>query len=124
MAYDKKQAGDAGLALVFIALLTAIIGGYDWAVLAAAALTLLLMISPAPFAPWARLWFGLSHAIGTVVSKVLLSLVFYGLVTPVGLLRRAMGKDPMRADQWKAGDASVFRVRDEQVAPEDLERMF
>jgi hypothetical protein len=31
-----------------------------------------------------------------IVSKVLLGLVFYGLVTPIGLVLRLMGHDPLR----------------------------
>ncbi|WZO96915.1 SxtJ family membrane protein [Isosphaeraceae bacterium EP7] len=31
-----------------------------------------------------------------MVSKVLLGLVFYGLVTPIGLMLRLMGHDPLR----------------------------
>lgn len=121
---SSKQCNDAGLALVFIMLLVALFSSYTWALPAAAALTLLLMIWARAFAPFAVLWFGLSHAMGTVMSKVLLSIVFYVLVLPIGTVRRLMGADSMRIKQWKTGSDSVFRVRDEVVKPEDLEHMF
>lgn len=124
MKTTDKQCNDAGLALVFIALLVALTGRFSWALPLAAGLTLLLMISPRPFALWARAWFGLSHALGTVVSKVLLAVVFYVVVLPIGVLRRMMGKDSMRLGQWKKGDGSVFRERGGKVGPADLEQMF
>jgi hypothetical protein len=34
--------------------------------------------------------------IGFVVSWVLLAVIYYGLVTPIGLLRRAIGGDPLQ----------------------------
>lgn len=119
-----KQCSDAGLALVFIALLTALFGSFSWSIPVATALTLLLMIWPRAFAPFGVFWFGLSHALGMVMSKILLSIVFYALVLPIGLVRRMMGADSMQMKQWKAGDGSVFRVRGETVAPSDLEHMF
>lgn len=33
--------------------------------------------------------------IGWVVSHVALGLLFYGVITPIGLIMRAMGRDPM-----------------------------
>lgn len=123
-AMTPKHCNDAGLALVFILLLVALVGKQGWALPAAAACTLLVMTFPAAFRPFAVLWFGLSHAMGTVVSKLLLSLMFYGIVTPVGLLRRALGKDPMRLRLWKAGQDSVFTIRDVTVQAADLERPF
>jgi len=124
MKMTNKECNDAGLALVFIALLTALIGKYSWALPLAVGLTLLLMISPRPFALWARGWFGLSHVMGTIVSKVLLTLVFFTIVLPIALVRRMMGKDTMRLGLWKNGDGSVFRVRGGRVTASDLEQMF
>lgn len=123
-ALTPKQCTDAGLALVFVFLLVALLGHRPWAVWAAAAATLLLMTVPAVFKPFAVAWFGLSHALGTVMSKLILSLAFFLVVTPVAALRRALGKDPMRLHQWKAGQDSVFTVRDATVRAEDLERPF
>ena len=42
-----------------------------------------------------RLWRGFAHALGWVNSRILLSFVFFVVVTPVGLFRRAFA-DAMR----------------------------
>ena len=82
------------------------------------------MTYPVIFQPFARLWFGLSTAVGTVVSKIILTVLFLGLVFPISLVRRAMGKDAMRLKGWKKGNESVFRVREHRFEAEDLEHPY
>lgn len=120
----RRQAIDSGLALVLIVLLFAGLGRQAWAVPTAIALVLLLMVWPGAFKPFASLWLGLSHLLGSVMSRVLLTVVFYLVVMPVGLVRRAAGKDSLRLKAFKKGNDSVFRVRDHQVRAEDLERPY
>jgi hypothetical protein len=40
-----------------------------------------------------QVWMGFSFAVGWVVSRVIITIMFYLAVTPVGLLARAVGKD-------------------------------
>jgi len=58
------------------------------------------------------------------MSRVVLTLAFFLVLTPVALLRRALGHDPMRRKGWKAGSASVFETRDHTYTAEDIERPF
>ena len=58
-------------------------------------------------------WMTLATIIGLVVSTILLTLLFYLLVAPVGLLARAVGKDflsqklhPNATTYWMPRDAS------------------
>ncbi|MCC7424305.1 MAG: hypothetical protein IT428_28895 [Planctomycetaceae bacterium] len=41
-------------------------------------------------------WMAAVYPIGWVVSHVLMAAVYYGVVTPVGLLMRLAGRDPMQ----------------------------
>lgn len=43
-----------------------------------------------------RFWMGIAAVLGYVNSRILLSLLYYGLCTPVGLIRRLIGRDPMK----------------------------
>jgi hypothetical protein len=118
------QARDTGMAMVLICLLFAWIGGYR-AMLPAAILVLVVnMISPGVYKPLARVWFGLSHVLGTVMSKVILSVAFFLVLTPMGLVRKVMGKDSLRVAAWKKDSGSVFRVRDHTFAAADIEQPF
>jgi hypothetical protein len=58
--------------------------------------------------------------IGWVLSQVVLALIFYGVVTPAGLVRRAFGKDPLR----KRGSPEVASYWKPRRAPADMERYF
>jgi hypothetical protein len=42
-----------------------------------------------------RLWMGMAEAMGFVMTRVILGLVFFLIVTPIGLLRRLTGGDPL-----------------------------
>jgi len=46
--------------------------------------------------PMYTAWMAAMYPIGWVISHVLLALVYFGWVTPVGLLMRLCGYDPMR----------------------------
>ena len=121
LSATRAQARDTGMALVLICLLLAwFMGRRDF--LGAGILLLILdMTWPSAFKPAAKLWFGLSHVLGTVMSKVILSLAFFAVLTPIGLLRRAMGKDSMQCKGFKKDAVSVFRVRDHQFTSKDIE---
>lgn len=119
-----EQCKDTGLALLLIILLVA--WGQRSSVLLAPAVGVLVLAMTAPqlFTPLARLWFALSHGMGKVGSTVLLSLVFFVVVTPVALLRRLLGRDAMGLRQWRGGSQSVFVRRDHTFTAADLEKPF
>lgn len=121
---DTHQCKDAGAALILIGLLTVYIGGYGKLVPILIVITLLLMIQPRLFKPWAALWFGLSTLLGAVMSRIILTILFVTIVTPIGLLRRISGADPLKLKQWKTGKGSVFRELDSTVVSHDIEQMF
>ncbi|MBX3347805.1 MAG: hypothetical protein KF747_03590 [Nitrospira sp.] len=79
-----------------------------WAIGLGGALILLGGMSPGLLAPVHKVWMRVGHALGWINTRILLSLVFYGLVTPMGILFRLMGKDVMR--QTFAGDSPTYRV--------------
>jgi polyferredoxin len=43
-----------------------------------------------------KIWMLLGHALGWVNTRIVLSVVFYGMFCPMGLIMRLAGKDPMR----------------------------
>ena len=40
-------------------------------------------------------WMMLGHVLGWINTRIILGLVFYVVVTPIGMVRRWLGKDPM-----------------------------
>lgn len=108
------------MAMVLICLLIAFFGQKQQFSGVAILLLLLNMIWPSIFKPLAKIWLGLSHMLGTIMSKIILVVIFFGLVLPVGLLRRFLGKDTLQLKKWKKGHDSVFKVRDHEFTSEDI----
>jgi hypothetical protein len=78
-----------------------------WALAAAAAFLLAAMARPAVLAPLNRMWLRLGLLLHRVVNPVVLAVVFYGVVTPTGLLMRLarsrplkLGFDPAARSYW------------------------
>lgn len=67
-----------------------------WAVVAAGIFVAQALFLPASLQRLYRGWMTFGHAIGWVNTRILLGLVFYGLVTPMGWVVRMVSNDPMR----------------------------
>lgn len=118
----KDQAKDTGMVMAFILLVIAFITKqYEGYAVAAAAVLLVDMVVPAVFKLPGRLWFGLSMLLSEFMSRIILSLVFFLVITPIGLVRRGMGKDSLKLKKFRKDEDSVFVVRDHEYVPRDIE---
>ena len=115
-----EQAKDTGMAMVLICLLLGYWGKFPQFLPVAIVLLLITMAWPKIFTPLAGLWFGLSHLLGSVVSRVVLTILFFLIVTPIGVIRRWAGADALQLKKWKQGTDSVFVVREGPVQSKDL----
>ena len=122
--YNNDKCRDSGLALTLI-LLIAALGSKNSALVGSAIIALVLvMTAPRLFKPLAIFWFSMSQFMSAVVSKILLTMVFFLLLTPIGLLRRWGGKDRMGLKKWKRNNLSAFVERNHHFSAADLERPF
>ncbi len=124
MTIGRDQAKDTGMAMVLICLILYFVFDSQKFVLAAALILLTNMIWPSIFIPLAKVWFGLASVMGTVVSKVILTVLFFVLVTPMGVIRRLSGSDSMQLKNWKKDNSSVFVVRDHTFETDELEKPY
>lgn len=109
------MAGDAGarlspregrrFALTLAAAFAALAGVLAWrgrgpvaAGLAGVAALLFVagVLVPTRLGPVQRAWMGLAHALSRVTTPVVLGVVYFGVLTPAGWLRRRLGGDPLR----------------------------
>jgi len=68
-------------------------------------------------------WMWAVFPIGWLIAHILLAVVYYGVLTPVGLLLRLAGHDPLqRRPDWQA--TSYWRPRTRQRKPSDYFRQF
>jgi hypothetical protein len=115
-----EQAKDTGMAMVLICLLLGYWGKFPKFLPVSLVLLILTMAWPKAFTPLAGLWFGLSHLLSSVVSRVILTVLFFLVVTPIGLIRRLTGADALQLKKWKQGRDSVFVVREGPVQGKDM----
>lgn len=120
----RDQSRDTGMAMVLLLLLALLKWGRNELLIAALIVHVVNMIVPQVFRPVAIAWFGLAHLLGAVASRVLMFVVFAVVVTPIGLLRRALGKDSLRLRAFRSGDESVMVVRNHTFSAGDLEKPY
>ena len=78
-----------------------------WALAAALLLGILALVWTTPLRPLAHLWFMLGLLLGRIINPIVLALLYYAIVLPVGLLVRLFGhnavakrRDPAAASYW------------------------
>jgi hypothetical protein len=79
------------------------------------------LLVPTRLGPIYRGWMALAHRLSRVTTPLVLGIVFYGVITPVGAVRRLLGGSPLRrpngASGWVPRPAAARRRM-------DLERQF
>lgn len=120
---SQKQETETGVVFALMTIIAGLLTGQQIMYLVACGLLLLVLFIPGLFKPLAFLWFGLSRILGWFFSRILLSLVFFLLVTPVALLRKIMGIDRLRLRKFKKGSSS-WENRNHTFTSDDLFHSF
>jgi Flp pilus assembly protein TadB len=134
--FRRKQEGqggsDRGFGIVFAAFfaLVAVLPvrahhPVRWWALALAGVFLgVALLKSAWLRPLNRLWTKLGILLGRIVSPVVTGLVFFLVVTPIGLLFRILKKDPLRL-AWNGAASSYWIDRQPPgPAPETMRNQF
>ncbi|QXD16338.1 DUF4407 domain-containing protein [Rhodocaloribacter litoris] len=81
-------------------------------------------LAPRLFRPLYRAWMGLALVLGFVMTRVVLTLVFYLVVTPIGLLLRLFGRDPLQRRRDPAASSYWIEKTYRDDTPRRLEKYF
>jgi hypothetical protein len=79
-----------------------------WAIAFAGLAIVIALVVPRGLKPIYRVWMFIGHVLGWINTRIILTVGFYGIVMPVGLMMRAFGKDPMR--RKSIGKAETYRI--------------
>ena len=101
---DETHSSDRSFGLIFAALASAIalwpvLRGDAlrwWLIGLAVLLAAVGLVVPKLLHPLNRAWMWVGRCLNRIVNPVLLGLVFFGVLTPLGLAMRATGRDPLR----------------------------
>lgn len=82
------------------------------------------LAAPAWLAPLNRLWLKFGELLHRITSPIILGVMFFGVITPVGWLMRLAGKDLLRMKFDR--DAPSYWIRREPPGPDktSLKRQF
>ncbi len=78
---------------------------------------------PRVLRPLNRAWFLFGDVLGRIVSPVVLLVIYFVLLTPIGALTRLFGRDELRLRKRKSGSYWVPREQ-QQVAPDSFKNQY
>jgi len=82
-----------------------------------------LWLAPQVAKPFYLAWYFAACCMGIVISNLLLVAFYYLVITPVGLIMRAIGRDPMKR-QWEREATTYWQDAEKDIAPERYFRQF
>jgi len=121
---SKKEASDTGMAMTLICLL---LGYFTKSIIyykIAIPVLVINMAFPMFYYLFAMIWLGLTNLLGMVVSRILLSIVYIIILLPMGIVRRAMGKDALNLTGFKKDSKSVMIIRNHEFIAKDITNPF
>ena len=124
---DRSFGVVAGCFFILVAIVPALIKHHPirlWALGVSACSFLLALVWPRALAPLNLLSFKVSRLLYRVVSPVALGVLFFVVVTPVGVLMRAFGKDPLRLRRDSRAESYWIPRAPPGPAPESMKQQF
>ncbi len=129
---DLDRAGLRSFGLTTGAILAALFGLFFpwllgntiplWPWVMCGTLVVWALIAPASLRPVYRVWMRFGLLMNRITTPIILSLVFYIVITPIAFIRRLLGKDSMARRLDK--DIPSYRVKSRKASKDNLERPF
>lgn len=79
-----------------------------WAMVLGILLIALGAVVPQSLKQVHKTWMKIGHVLGLINTRIILGIVYYLLITPMGLIMSLMGKDPMHRGLQQ--DATTYRI--------------
>jgi hypothetical protein len=99
-------------------------GHYSYFLLSGIALVIAGAITPLALKPFQKAWMTLAILMSWVMTRVLLSVLFYIAITPIGLIMRLIGKD-LLDEKLEPQKQSYWKIRPQMShTPADYEKQF
>jgi hypothetical protein len=120
----REQIKDTGTVFGLIMLIAGFYSGSQFWYKIAFITILLALLAPLLFKYPARYWFVLSEKLGSVVSMIVLSIIYFLIVIPVSFVRKSLKKDPMMIRSFKISGQTGWIERKHKYSPADLNKPF
>ena len=93
-----------------------------WAVVPGSVLAVAGLVVPSVLKQVYQGWMWVGHIMGWVNTRIILGVLFYGVVTPMGLVMKLTSRDPMR--RRYEPDALTYRVIRQPRPASHMKNMF
>ncbi len=123
---DRKFGLTLGIVFALLAVLKLVERsnwGMIWSVLAVALIGSALL-RPSLLSVPNTMWLKLGLLLHRIVNPIIMALLFFGTILPIGLLMRVLGKDPLRLRLDKAADSYWLPRSDERPQSEAMRQQF
>ena len=90
-----------------------------WSITLSLLFLIITIIKPNLFTSLNKLWIKLGILLGKIISPIVMGLVFFFIVTPIGILMKILKKDVMGL---KRGESSYWITREDKV--QDMKKQF
>lgn len=89
-----------------------------WGLVVSGLIAAVTLLRPSLLTAPNRLWMKFGLLLGRIVSPVVIGILYYGVITPFGIVMRLAGKDPLRLKR-DPGAATYWIPRDPPGPPPD-----
>jgi len=133
---DVKAGGERSFGLVF-AVVFVIVGllpiftkaGEEdviriWALVVAALFAIFAMTRPQLLSPLNKIWFRFGLLVNRVVNPLVMGLIFFFVVSPIGIIMRILGKTPLKKGFDRNAKSYWIHREPPGPAPETMKRQF
>lgn len=120
----NEQSKDTGLALLLIFLLLGYFTGITTYYKIGIVVLFLVMIYPGLFYPFAKVWFSFSNLLGSIMSKIVLTITYFLIVMPIAMIRKLAKIDNLKLNQFHRGTESVMIKREHVYNKSDIENPY
>ncbi len=130
--HDVKASSNRGFGWVFTAVFLIVglwpllFGGAlrGWSLIVSGVFLLITLLAPALLALPNRLWLRFGLLLNRIISPVVLGFMFYVVMTPLGALMRAVGKDTLRLGRDDKDSSYWIRRDPPGPKPDSLSNQF
>jgi len=115
----------AGMLSLMFGLVLPWLFGYSipyWPFIAAIGFAVVGLVKPLLLGPVNRVWLKISDVLGWVNTRLVMGIIFFLLIVPIGLIMRLFTKDPLN-NQWSDAEKS-YRIVTKVRNKEHLEKPF
>jgi predicted membrane protein len=121
--HDRKKELETLLVLAIATLVFHVVLHIELLIYVALGLLIIGLIFKRLASRITKVWLKLAHSLGTFNSKVLLTIVFYLVLTPIAIVYKLFTKNPLRLKRDVSLE-SYYVSREHSFSKEDFEKMW